>query len=216
MPIGVPKVPFHIPGDEDASWVDLYNRLYRQRLLFLCQEVDSEIANQLVGMMVYLNIEDSTKDQYLFINSPGGWIMPGLAIYDIMQSVGPDVITVCIGVAASMGSFVLTGGAPTRRIAFPHARVMVHQPAGALFEGQTIDFVDEAQEILKLRDNLASIYVQRTGQPLWVITQDMERDRFMSATETKEYGIVDIILAEEYEADEKYEDKVEQEEFEEE
>lgn len=216
MPIGVPKVPFHIPGDEDASWVDLYNRLYRQRLLFLCQEVDSEIANQLVGMMVYLNIEDSTKDQYLFINSPGGWIMPGLAIYDIMQSVGPDVITVCIGVAASMGSFVLTGGAPTRRIAFPHARVMVHQPASALFEGQTIDFMDEAQEILKLRENLASIYVQRTGQPLWVITRDMERDRFMSATETKEYGIVDIILAEEYEADEKYEDKVEQEEFEEE
>lgn len=210
------KYLFHIPGDEDASWVDLYNRLYRQRLLFLCQEVDSEIANQLVGMMVYLNIEDSTKDQYLFINSPGGWIMPGLAIYDIMQSVGPDVITVCIGVAASMGSFVLTGGAPTRRIAFPHARVMVHQPASALFEGQTIDFMDEAQEILKLRENLASIYVQRTGQPLWVITRDMERDRFMSATETKEYGIVDIILAEEYEADEKYEDKVEQEEFEEE
>nr|YP_009924569.1 caseinolytic mitochondrial matrix peptidase proteolytic subunit [Styrax dasyanthus]QNH68338.1 caseinolytic mitochondrial matrix peptidase proteolytic subunit [Styrax dasyanthus] len=110
MPIGVPKVPFRSPGEEDASWVDVYliNRLYRERLLFLGQEVDSEISNQLIGLMVYLSIEDDTKDLYLFINSPGGWVIPGVAIYDTIQFVQPDVHTICMGLAASMGSFIFT------------------------------------------------------------------------------------------------------------
>nr|YP_010724722.1 ATP-dependent Clp protease proteolytic subunit 1 [Tigridia pavonia]WDW31935.1 ATP-dependent Clp protease proteolytic subunit 1 [Tigridia pavonia] len=196
MPIGVPKVPFRTPGEEDAGWVDIYNRLHRQRLLFLGQEVDSEISNQLVGLMVYLSIEDNTKDFYLFINSPGGWVIPGIAIYDTMQFVSPDVHTICMGLAASMGSFILVGGEITKRIAFPHARVMIHQPASSFYEAQVGEFVLEAEELLKLRETLTKVYVQRTGIPLWVISEDMERDVFMSATEAQAHGIVDLVAVE--------------------
>nr|YP_010980517.1 clpP-like protease [Phaius philippinensis]WOC84956.1 clpP-like protease [Phaius philippinensis] len=195
MPIGVPKVPFRNPGEEDAAWVDV-NRLHRERLLFLGQEVDSEISNQLVGLMVYLSIEDDTRDLYLFINSPGGWVIPGIAIYDTMQFVSPDVHTVCMGLAASMGSFILVGGEITKRLAFPHARVMIHQPASSFYEAQAGDFILEAEELLKLRETLTKVYVQRTGNPLWVISEDMERDVFMSATEAQTHGIVDLVAIE--------------------
>ena len=121
MPIGVPKVPFRLPEDDDASWVDLYNRLFQERLLFLGQEVNSEISNQLVGLMVYLSLEDKNKDLYLFINSPGGEVISGMAIFDIMQLVEAEVHTVCVGLAASMGSLLLVGGEFTKRLAFPHA-----------------------------------------------------------------------------------------------
>ena len=121
MPVGVPKVPYLMPGDDEASWVDLYHRLYEERLLFLGQEVNSEIANQLVGLMVYLSLEDKTKDLYLFINSPGGGVISGIAIFDIMQVVEAEVQTVCVGLAASMGSLLLVGGEITKRLAFPHA-----------------------------------------------------------------------------------------------
>nr|YP_009433336.1 clp protease proteolytic subunit [Zostera marina]YP_010205216.1 clp protease proteolytic subunit [Chorda filum]ATD85246.1 clp protease proteolytic subunit [Zostera marina]UAV85784.1 clp protease proteolytic subunit [Chorda filum] len=194
MPIGVPKVPFRSPGEEDAVWVDV--RLYRERLLFLGQEVDSEIANQLVGLMVYLSIEDETKDLYLFLNSPGGWVIPGIAIYDTMQFVSPDVHTICMGLAASMGSFILVGGEITKRLAFPHARVMIHQPSASFSEAQAGEFILEAEEILKLRESLTKVYVQRTGNPLWVISEDMERDVFMSALEAQVYGIVDLVAGE--------------------
>nr|YP_009655162.1 clpP protease proteolytic subunit [Geosiris australiensis]QCL17216.1 clpP protease proteolytic subunit [Geosiris australiensis] len=196
MPVGVPKVPFRGPGEEDAFWVDVYNRLHRERLLFLGQEVESEISNQLVGLMVYLSIEDNTKDLYLFINSPGGWVIPGMAIYDTMQLVPPDVRTICMGLAASMGSLILVGGEITKRMAFPHARVMIHQPASSFFEAQVGEFVLEAEELLKLRENLTNIYVQRTSTPFWVISEDMERDVFMSATEAQAYGIVDLVAFE--------------------
>nr|YP_009735938.1 clp protease proteolytic subunit [Carya hunanensis]YP_010511052.1 clp protease proteolytic subunit [Carya dabieshanensis]QBG40527.1 clp protease proteolytic subunit [Carya kweichowensis]QBG40705.1 clp protease proteolytic subunit [Carya hunanensis]UQJ77764.1 clp protease proteolytic subunit [Carya dabieshanensis]UQJ78723.1 clp protease proteolytic subunit [Carya hunanensis]WKF52285.1 clp protease proteolytic subunit [Carya hunanensis] len=196
MPIGVPKVPFRSPGEEDASWVDV-NRLYRERLLFLGQEVDSEISNQLIGLMVYLSIEDDTKDLYLFINSPGGWVIPGVAIYDTMQFVGPDVQTICMGLAASMGSFILVGGEITKRLAFPHARrVMIHQPASSFYEAQTGEFIQEAEELLKLRETITRVYIQRTGKPLWVVSEDMERDVFMSATEAQAHGIVDLVAVE--------------------
>nr|YP_009757545.1 ATP-dependent Clp protease proteolytic subunit [Carya sinensis]QIM59545.1 ATP-dependent Clp protease proteolytic subunit [Carya sinensis] len=196
MPIGVPKVPFRSPGEEDASWVDV-NRLYRERLLFLGQEVDSEISNQLIGLMVYLSIEDDTKDLYLFINSPGGWVIPGVAIYDTMQFVGPDVQTICMGLAASMGSFILVGGEITKRLAFPHARrVMIHQPASSFYEAQTGEFIQEAEELLKLRETITRVYVQRTGKPLWVVSEDMERDVFMSAREAQAHGIVDLVAVE--------------------
>nr|AEZ48942.1 clp protease proteolytic subunit [Syngonanthus chrysanthus] len=195
MPIGVPKVPFRSSGEEDAVWIDL-NRLYRQRLLFLGQEVDNEISNQIVGLMVYLSLEDDTKDLYLFINSPGGWVIPGIAIYDTMQFVPPDVHTICIGLAASMGSFVLVGGEITKRLAFPHARVMIHQPASSFYEAQTGEFILEAEELLKLREILTKVYVQRTGKPLWVVSEDMERDVFMSATEAQTHGIIDIVASE--------------------
>nr|WOC92384.1 clp protease proteolytic subunit [Utricularia volubilis] len=196
MPIGVPKVPFRIPGEEDATWVDVVNRLYQERLLFLGQEVDSEISNQLIGLMIYLSIEDNTKDLYLFINSPGGWVVPGIAIYDTMQFVRPAVHTICIGLAASMGSFILVGGEITKRLAFPHARVMIHQPASSFYEAQTGEFVLEAEELLKLRETLTRVYVQRTGKPVWVVSEDMERDVFMSANEAQAYGIVDLVAIE--------------------
>nr|YP_009447391.1 clp protease proteolytic subunit [Achyrachaena mollis]ATY69674.1 clp protease proteolytic subunit [Achyrachaena mollis] len=196
MPIGVPKVPFRSLGEEDASWVDIINRLYRERLLFLGQEVDSQISNQLIGLMIYLSIEDDTKDLYLFINSPGGWVIPGVALYDTMQFVQPNVHTICMGSAASMGSFILVGGEITKRLAFPHARVMIHQPAGYFSEVATGEFILEVGELLKLRETLTRVYVQRTGKPLWVVSEDMERDVFMSATEAQAYGIVDLVAVE--------------------
>nr|UNA62935.1 clp protease proteolytic subunit [Leea guineensis] len=192
MPIGIPKVPFRNPGEEEPSWIDV-NRLYRERLLFLGQEVEGEISNQLIGLMVYLSIEDDTKELYLFINSPGGWVLPGIAIFDTMQFVGPDVHTICVGLAASMGSFILVGGALTKRLAFPHARVMIHQPASAFYEAQTGEFVLEAEELLKLRETITRVYVQRTSKPFWVVSEDMERDVFMSATEAQAHGIVDLV-----------------------
>nr|QKO00148.1 ATP-dependent Clp protease proteolytic subunit [Prunus emarginata] len=195
MPIGVPRVPFRSPGEEDALWIDVY-RLYRERLLFLGQGVDSEISNQLIGLMVYLSIEDDTKDLYLFINSPGGWVIPGVAIYDTMQFVRPDIQTICMGLAASMGSFILVGGEITKRLAFPHARVMIHQPAASFYEAQTGEFVLEAEELLKLRETLTRVYAQRTGKPLWVVSEDMERDVFMSAIEAQAHGIVDLVATE--------------------
>nr|YP_009745644.1 clp protease proteolytic subunit [Gerbera jamesonii]QIH30178.1 clp protease proteolytic subunit [Gerbera jamesonii]WLF85560.1 clp protease proteolytic subunit [Gerbera jamesonii] len=196
MPIGVPKVPFRSPGEADASWVDIYNRLYRERLLFLGQEVDSEISNQLIGLIIYLSMEDDIQDLYLFINSPGGWVIPGVALYDTMQFVRPDVQTICMGSAASMGSFILVGGEITKRLAFPHARVMIHQPAGSFSEVATGEFILEVGELLKLRETLTRVYVQRTGKPLWVVSEDMERDAFMSATEAQAYGIVDRVAVE--------------------
>nr|YP_009947839.1 clp protease proteolytic subunit [Cerbera manghas]QOH92375.1 clp protease proteolytic subunit [Cerbera manghas] len=195
MPIGVPKAPFRSPGEEDASWVDL-NRLYRERFLFLGEEVESEISNQIIGLMIYLSIEDSRKELYLFINSPGGWVIPGVGIYDTMQLVRPDVNTICVGVAASMGSFILIGGEITKRLAFPRARVMIHQPASTFYDERASEFILEAEELLKLREILTKVYVRRTGKPLWIISEDMERDVFMSATEAKTYGIIDLVAVE--------------------
>nr|YP_010461885.1 ATP-dependent Clp protease proteolytic subunit [Bistorta officinalis]UUF93754.1 ATP-dependent Clp protease proteolytic subunit [Bistorta officinalis] len=206
MPIGVPKVPFRIPGDEDATWVDV-NRLYRARLLFLTQEITTEISNYLVGLIVYLSIEDQTQDLYLFINCPGGWVLPGIAIFDAMQLVLPDVYTICMGIAASMGSFILVGGEITKRFAFPHAeigeppfcsiiRVMIHQPASSFHEGSTGECMMEAEELLTLRETLTKVYAQRTGQPFWVLTEDLERDVFMSAREAQAHGIIDLIANE--------------------
>nr|YP_010920494.1 ATP-dependent Clp protease proteolytic subunit 1 [Philotheca fitzgeraldii]WAJ53205.1 ATP-dependent Clp protease proteolytic subunit 1 [Philotheca fitzgeraldii]WAJ53549.1 ATP-dependent Clp protease proteolytic subunit 1 [Philotheca pinoides] len=192
MPIGVPKVPYRSPGDKHPSWVDI-NRLYRERLLFLGQMVESDISNQLIGIMVYLSIENETKDLYLFINSPGGWVIPGIAIYDTMQFVRPDVQTICMGLAASMGSFLLAAGASTKRLAFPHARVMIHQPFGAFYGAQTGEFILDTEELLRLREILTMVYVQRSGKPLWVVSEDMERDTFMSATEAQAHGIVDLV-----------------------
>nr|YP_010173145.1 clp protease proteolytic subunit [Medicago disciformis]QSJ48365.1 clp protease proteolytic subunit [Medicago disciformis] len=193
MPIGVPKVPFQLPEDDDASWIDLYNRLYQQRLLFLGQEVNSEISNQLVGLMVYLSLEDSSKDLFLFINSPGGEIISGMALFDIMGVVEADVQTVCVGLAASMGSLLLARGEITKRLAFPHARIMIHQPASSLYEGQAEDCYMEAHEVLLMRKTMTNLYVQITGKSFWQIYKDMHRDCFMSAEEAQAHGIVDMV-----------------------
>nr|QZP42951.1 ATP-dependent Clp protease proteolytic subunit [Acer pentaphyllum] len=197
MPIGVPKVPFRTPGERNPTWIDIFiriNRLYRERLIFLGQAIDSNVSNQLIGLFVYLSSESETKDLYLLINSPGGWVIPGIAIYDTMQFVRPDIQTICMGLAASMGSFILVGGAITKRLAFPHAwRVMIHQPAAGFYEAQTSELILEAEELLKLREILTRVYVQRTGKPLWAVSEDMERDTFMSATEAQVHGIVDFV-----------------------
>nr|AWI71013.1 Clp protease proteolytic subunit [Thevetia peruviana] len=193
MPVGVPKVPFQAEDEEDASWVDVYNRLYRQRALFLGDIVDSDLGNQIVGLMVYLTIEDSRKDQALFINSPGGWILPGIAIYDTIQGIPPDVYTVCIGVAASMGSLILVGGTATKRIAYPHARVMIHEPFCEFYDVKANDYLLETSEFMELYNRVVNAYVQRTGKPSWIICEDIKRDCFMSATEALAYGIVDLI-----------------------
>jgi ATP-dependent Clp protease, protease subunit len=171
----------------------LINRLYRERLLFLGQRVDDEIANQLIGIMMYLNGEDDSKEMFMYINSPGGSVVAGIAVFDAMQYVGPDVTTICMGMAASMGSFILMGGEMTKRIALPHARVMIHQPASSYYDGQAGECLMEAEEVLKLRDCIAKVYMNRTGQPGWVIYRDMDRDIFMSALEAKSYGIVDLV-----------------------
>nr|YP_009548081.1 clp protease proteolytic subunit [Notholaena standleyi]AYW14627.1 clp protease proteolytic subunit [Notholaena standleyi] len=196
MPIGVPKVPFRLPGEEDAVRVDVYNRLYRERLLFLGQQVDDEIANQLIGIMMYLNGEDQGKDMYLYVNSPGGAVLAGISVYDAMQFVVPDVHTICMGLAASMGSSILAGGEITKRIALPHARVMIHQPASSYYDGQAGECVMEAEEALKLRDCITKVYAQRTGKPLWIISEDMERDVFSSAEEAQDYGVADLVALE--------------------
>ncbi|KAM0931963.1 ATP-dependent Clp protease proteolytic subunit [Dioscorea sansibarensis] len=152
------------------------------------------------------SIEDATRDLYLFINSPGGWVIPGMAIYDTMQFVLPDVHTICMGLAASMGSLILVGGEITKRLAFltlersycyiSIIRVMIHQPASSFYEAQAGEFILEAEELLKLRETLTKVYVQRTGNPLWAVSEDMERDAFMSATEAQAYGIVDLVAVE--------------------
>lgn len=194
MPIGVPKVPYRLPGEEMAQWVDLYNRLYRDRILFLCQDLDDELANQLIGIMLYLNAEDTSQGIFVYINSPGGSVTCGIGVYDAMNYIQSDVTTICVGTAASMASFVLAGGTRGKRLALPHSRIMIHQPGGGS-QGQTSLVLSEAEEMLRIRDEVVSIYADRTGQTLARISQDMNRDQFMSAREAKDYGLVDQIAS---------------------
>lgn len=190
MPIGVPKVPFRLPGEPNAQWVDLYNRLYRERVLFLCQDLEDELANQLIGIMLYLNAEEKAKDLYIYINSPGGSVTCGIAVYDILNYINSDVITLCVGTAASMASFILAGGTRGKRIAFPHSRIMIHQPEGGS-QGQASEVLSESEEVIRIRRQVGKIYADRTGQSLSQVSRDMDRDQFMSAKEAKNYGLVD-------------------------
>nr|YP_009825110.1 ClpP [Doniophyton anomalum]QBZ37889.1 ClpP [Doniophyton anomalum] len=204
MPIGVPKVPFKLPGRKAASWIDIctvpkgYNltlisRLYRERLLFLGQEINFQVGNQLIGLMLFLTMQNDTEEMYLYINSPGGGVRAGMGIYDTMQFVKPEVRTVCLGFAASMGSVILVGGEITKRLAFPRAWVMIHQPSAYFPPAPTSEFILEAEELLKIRETLTMVYVQRTGKPVWLVSEDMERDTFMSAKEAQAYGMIDRI-----------------------
>lgn len=192
MPIGVPKVPFRMPGESGAQWVDLYNRMYRERVLFFCQELDDEFANQLIGIMLYLNAEDATKPLYIYINSPGGSVTCGIAVYDTMNYIKCGVSTICVGTAASMASFVLAGGDKGNRIALPHARIMIHQPEGGS-QGQASEVLSESEEVLRIRRQVGRIYAEKTGQPLSRISRDLDRDQFLSAKEAKDYGLIDKI-----------------------
>ncbi|ATS18733.1 ATP-dependent Clp protease proteolytic subunit [Parathermosynechococcus lividus] len=195
MPIGVPKVPYRMPGEPYTQWIDIYNRLYRERIIFLGKEVDDEIANQIVAVMLYLDSEDPGKDIMLYINSPGGSVTAGMAIYDTMQHIKSDVVTICVGLAASMGSFLLAAGTKGKRLALPHSRIMIHQPSGGT-RGQATDIEIEAREILRVRRQLNELYAHHTGQPVEKIERDMDRDYFMSAEDAKAYGLIDQVIEE--------------------
>ncbi|AFZ02303.1 ATP-dependent Clp protease proteolytic subunit [Calothrix sp. PCC 6303] len=195
MPIGVPKVPYRLPGGQQTQWIDIYNRLFLERIIFLGREVDDDIANKIIAEMLYLDSEDPGKDIILYINSPGGSVSAGLAIFDTMQHIKSDVATICVGLAASMGSFLLTAGTKGKRLALPHSRIMIHQPSGGT-RGQATDIEIEAREIIRIRHQLNNIYANTTGQTLQKIEKDMDRDFFMSAAEAKEYGLVDRVIEE--------------------
>ena len=172
---------------------DIYSRLLRERIVFLVGPVNDQSANLVVAQMLFLESENPDKDIFLYINSPGGSVSAGLAIYDTMQFIKPDVSTLCLGIAASMGSFLLMAGAKGKRAALPNARVMIHQPSGGA-QGQATDIEIQAREILALRARLNNIYVEHTGQPLEVIEKVMERDKFMTAEEAKQFGLIDEVV----------------------
>ncbi|UJJ58228.1 ATP-dependent Clp endopeptidase proteolytic subunit ClpP [Rhodanobacter denitrificans] len=172
---------------------DIYSRLLKERVIFLVGEVNDQVANLIVAQMLFLESENPDKDINFYINSPGGAVTAGLAIYDTMQFIKPNVSTMCIGQACSMGSFLLMAGAKGKRFALPNSRVMIHQPSGGA-QGQATDIEIQAREILYIRERLNKLYVQHTGQTLEKIELDMERDRFMSAADAKAYGLIDEVL----------------------
>ena len=172
---------------------DIYSRLLRERLVFLGQQVDDEIANLVVAQLLYLEAEDPDKDIYLYINSPGGSVSAGMGMFDTMNQIKPDVSTICIGLAASMGAFLLSAGAKGKRMSLPNSRIMIHQPLGGA-QGQATDIEIQAKEILYLKNKLNHHLADHTGQPLEKIEEDTERDFFMSAEESKEYGLIDQVI----------------------
>ncbi|MCM3130686.1 MULTISPECIES: ATP-dependent Clp endopeptidase proteolytic subunit ClpP [unclassified Paenibacillus] len=172
---------------------DIYSRLLKDRIIFLGSDVNDVVANSIIAQMLFLAAEDPEKDIHLYINSPGGSITAGMAIYDTMQFIKPDVSTICMGMAASMGAFLLNAGAKGKRFALPNSEVMIHQPLGGA-QGQASDIEIRARRILKMRDKLNHILAERTGQPLERIERDTDRDNFMSAEEAKAYGLVDQVL----------------------
>ncbi|HEV7912590.1 MAG TPA: ATP-dependent Clp endopeptidase proteolytic subunit ClpP [Albitalea sp.] len=172
---------------------DIYSRLLRERVIFLVGPVNDQTANLVVAQLLFLESENPDKDISLYINSPGGSVSAGLSIFDTMQFIKPDVSTLCMGLAASMGAFLLAAGAKSKRFALPNSRIMIHQPSGGA-QGQATDIEIQAREILKLRENLNKILAERTGQPLEKIRNDSERDYFMSGTEAKDYGLIDQVL----------------------
>ncbi|PZM65304.1 ATP-dependent Clp endopeptidase proteolytic subunit ClpP [Paenibacillus dendritiformis] len=172
---------------------DIYSRLLKDRIIFLGSQVNDMVANSIIAQMLFLQADDPDKDIHLYINSPGGSITAGMAIYDTMQHIKPDVSTICVGMAASMGAFLLNAGAKGKRFALPNSEIMIHQPLGGA-EGQASDIEIRARRILKMRDKLNHILAERTGQPLDRIERDTDRDYFMSAEEALEYGLVDKVL----------------------
>ncbi|OLQ87658.1 ATP-dependent Clp endopeptidase, proteolytic subunit ClpP [Vibrio ponticus] len=172
---------------------DIYSRLLKERIIFLTGQVEDNMANLIVAQLLFLESENPDKDIYLYINSPGGSVTAGMAIYDTMQFIKPNVATLCTGQACSMGAFLLAGGAPGKRFALPNARVMIHQPLGG-FQGQASDIQIHAQEILSIKQKLNTLLAEHTGQPMEVIERDTDRDNFMSAAQAAEYGIIDQVL----------------------
>jgi ATP-dependent Clp protease protease subunit len=173
---------------------DIYSRLLKERVIFLVGPVEDYMANLVVAQLLFLEAENPEKDIHLYINSPGGSVTAGMSIYDTMQFIKPDVSTICIGQACSMGALLLVGGAENKRYCLPHSRMMIHQPLGG-FQGQASDFEIHAKEILTIRDRLNQIMAHHTGQPLDVIARDTDRDNFMSASEAVSYGLIDKVIS---------------------
>merc|ERR1719213_928943 len=171
MPLGIPKVAYRVPGASNAEWIDIYNRLYRERIVFLGREIDDNLANQIIGVLLYLDSEDNAKPIYLYINSMGGSVLAGLAIYDTLQHIKSPVITINVGMAASMASFLLAAGEKGKRIALPHSRVMMHQAMGGA-QGQAEDIKVEAMQILTIHENIVKTYANMTGKDKEVIRKD--------------------------------------------
>ncbi len=194
MPIGIPSVPYRLPGSTYERWIDIYTRLNQERIIFLGQEVTDSLANSTIAAMLYLDSDDQNKPIYLYINSPGGSVTAGMAIYDTMQHIKSEVVTICVGLAASMGAFLLTAGSKGKRLALPHARIMIHQPLGGTGRRQATDIEIEAKEILRIRHELNGLMAERTGQTIEKIQKDTDRDYFMSAQEAKEYGLIDSVI----------------------
>ncbi len=172
---------------------DIYSRLLRERIIFMGTPVDDTVADSLVAQLLFLESEDPEKDIQLYINSPGGSVTAGMAIYDTMQQIRPDVVTICFGLAASMGAFLLSGGAKGKRMALPSSRIMIHQPLGGA-QGQAVDIEIQAKEILYHKRVLNELLAEHTGQPLDKIAADTERDFFMSSAEAKDYGLIDQVI----------------------
>jgi ATP-dependent Clp protease, protease subunit len=173
---------------------DIYSRLLRERVVFVGSAIDDDVANLVVAQLLHLEAEDPEKDIYMYINSPGGVVYSGLAIYDTMQFIKPDVATVCCGVAMSMGSLLLAGGAAGKRSALPNSRILVHQPSGG-FQGQATDIQIHAKEALELRRRVEEIYAEHTGRPVEDVSDVLERDRFFTPEQAREYGLVDRVMA---------------------
>ena len=197
MPIGIPQVPYRFPGGQYEQWISIYNRLSLERILFMGQEVTDGLANAIVAQLLYLDSDDPSKPIYMYINSPGGSVTAGLAIYDTMQHIKSEVVTICVGLAASMGAFLLAGGTKGKRLALPHSRIMIHQPLGGTQgRSQATDIEIEAREILRMRDQLNQMLANHTGQSLEKIEKDTDRDYFMSAEEAQAYGLIDKVIEE--------------------
>ncbi len=179
-------------GRGDRSF-DIYSRLLRERIIFLGTEVNDQVADALVAQMLFLEAEDPEKDIQIYINSPGGSVTAGLAIYDTMQQVNPSIVTICYGLAASMGAFLLSGGTKGKRLALPNSRIMIHQPLGGA-QGQAIEIEIQAKEILFLKDTLNQLIAEHTGQPVIKIAEDTDRDHFLSPQEAVEYGLIDKVV----------------------
>lgn len=196
MPIGTPKVPYRLPGSQYTQWIDLYTRLNQERIIFLGQEISDTLANSVVAAMLYLDSEDNTKPIYLYINSPGGSVTAGMAIYDTMQYIKSEVVTICLGLAASMGAFLLAAGTKGKRLALPHSRIMIHQPMGGTGRQrlQASDIAIEAKEILRVKRELNEMLAERTGKSIEQIEKDTDRDYFLSAEEAVEYGLIDRVI----------------------
>jgi len=180
-------------GQGDRAF-DIYSRLLRERIIFLGTDVNDQVADALVAQMLFLEADDPDKDIQLYINSPGGSVTAGLAIYDTMQQVSPDVITICYGLAASMGAFLLSGGTKGKRLALPNSRIMIHQPLGGA-QGQAVEIEIQAKEILYLKETLNSLLAEHTGQNIEKISEDTDRDHFLSPEEAVEYGLIDKVVS---------------------